>query len=113
MRAVVTMVVSKAERKRQNHSPAMIMCSLAELIFATVAGMAVGLPSEFADIVSPYAISMKKGVVVMKPGRNPRSWKVAHHICTRSEPGKMDAQHTNSRWNESLDVTVGLTPAAR
>jgi hypothetical protein len=30
--AVVTIVVSRAERKRQSHRPAMIMCSLLELM---------------------------------------------------------------------------------
>ena len=34
-RAVVTIVVSRAEMKRQNHSPAMMVCSLAGLIFGT------------------------------------------------------------------------------
>ena len=52
MRAVVTMVVSKAEMKRQNHSPAMMVCSLAGLIFGTVVGTAVGPLAVFADMMS-------------------------------------------------------------
>ena len=34
--AVVTIVVSRAERKRQSHSPAMIMCNLLELMLGTI-----------------------------------------------------------------------------
>ena len=41
-RAVVTMVVSKADMKRQNHSPAIMVCNLAGLIFGTCDGTSVG-----------------------------------------------------------------------
>lgn len=50
MRAVVTMVVSRAEMKRQNHNPAMMVCSRAGLMFGTVDGAATGLFADFADI---------------------------------------------------------------
>jgi hypothetical protein len=42
IRAVVTMVVSKAAMKRQNHSPAIMVCSLAGLIFGTCDGTSDG-----------------------------------------------------------------------
>ena len=41
-RAVVTIVVSRAEMKRQNHSPAMMVCSLAGLIFGICDGTSDG-----------------------------------------------------------------------
>lgn len=50
MRAVVTIVVSKAEMNRQNHRPAMMVCSRAELIFGTPEGITAGVFAEFADI---------------------------------------------------------------
>lgn len=52
MRAVVTMVVSKAEMKRQNHKPAMIVCNLAGLMFGTVDGTLLGLVAGIADIAA-------------------------------------------------------------
>lgn len=67
MRAVVTIVVSKAERNRQNHSPAMIVCSLAGLISGTVAEMVVGLFVGIADIVSPYAVSLEAEAAQKRP----------------------------------------------
>jgi len=42
IRAVVTMVVSKAAMKRQNHNPAITVCSLAGLIFGTCDGTSDG-----------------------------------------------------------------------
>lgn len=51
MRAVVTMVVSRAEMNRQNHSPAIMVFSLAGLMFGTVDGTPLGLVAGFADIV--------------------------------------------------------------
>ena len=52
MRAVVTIVVSKAEMKRQNHKPAMMVCSRAGLIFGTVEGAAAGTLADFADMAT-------------------------------------------------------------
>lgn len=50
MSAVVTMVVSKAEMNKQNHRPAMMICSRAELIFGTLEGAAAELSAELAGI---------------------------------------------------------------
>lgn len=50
MRAVVTMVVSRAEMNRQNHRPAMMVCSRAGLMFGTFDGAAVGILVGSADI---------------------------------------------------------------
>lgn len=50
MRAVVTIVVSKAEMNRQNHRPAMIVCSRAGLIFGIFDGAAAGIIVDFADM---------------------------------------------------------------
>jgi hypothetical protein len=52
MRAVVTIVVSNAEMKRQNHKPAMIVCNLVGLMFGTVDGTPLGLVIGFADIAA-------------------------------------------------------------
>lgn len=45
------MVVSRAEMNRQNHSPAIMVFSLAGLVFGTVDGTPLGLVAGFADIV--------------------------------------------------------------
>jgi hypothetical protein len=45
MSTVVTMVVSRADKKRQSHSPAMMMCSRFELIFGTTGALEVVVSS--------------------------------------------------------------------
>lgn len=50
MRAVVTIVVSKAEMNRQNHRPAMMVCSRAGLILGILEGAAAATVFDFADI---------------------------------------------------------------
>jgi hypothetical protein len=68
MRAVVTIVVSKAEMKRQNHNPAIIVCNLAGLILGTLGDAATGLSADFAAMLSPnrYSqVSRKQGWFVV------------------------------------------------
>lgn len=52
MRAVVTIVVSKAEMNRQNHRPAMMVCRRAGLMFGTVDGEAVDMFADSAEMIN-------------------------------------------------------------
>ena len=53
MRAVVTIVVSKAEMNRQNHRPAMMVCSRAGLMLGILeGGAAAAIFVDFADILT-------------------------------------------------------------
>lgn len=78
MRAVVTIVVSKAEINRQNHRPAMIVCSRAGLIFGILEGAAAGIIVDFADMFTvtedARLTQHKASEDVFKP------WKLAVHM---------------------------------
>lgn len=51
MSAVVTIVVSRADMKRQNHNPAMMVCSLVGLIPGAPEGADAGLHAGVADMM--------------------------------------------------------------
>lgn len=55
-RAVVTIVPSRAEMNRQNHNPAMMVCSLAGLMFGTVDGASTDSFDGFSDMVSRQVV---------------------------------------------------------
>jgi hypothetical protein len=78
MRAVVTIVVSKAERNRQNHRPAMMVCSRAGLILGTLDGVAVGMLADFADVF--MAIKNARPTRHNTSNDEFKPWKLAVHM---------------------------------
>lgn len=78
MSAVVTMVVSKAEMNRQNHRPAMMVCSRAELIFGTLEGVAAGMYAGFADIFAATEDARLRRYDAAEDDSKP--WRLTEHI---------------------------------
>jgi hypothetical protein len=65
IRAVVTIVVSRADRNRQNHKPAMMVCNRRGLMLGTLEGTAVAASEDFVDIVaSDDARKLQESTVV-------------------------------------------------
>ena len=78
MRAVVTIVVSKAEMNRQNHRPATMVCSRAELIFGTLEGTAAGDFAESPDIFTKTEDARLARCDNTEDESKP--WKLTEHI---------------------------------
>lgn len=73
MRAVVTIVVSRAETNRQSHSPATIVCILAGLRLGTMessgAGCSVtGVVFSVADMVAKYVHELSSSLLIDRSG---------------------------------------------
>jgi hypothetical protein len=67
MSAVVTMVVSKADKKRQSHSPAMMTCNRFELIFGTIGTLEVVLSPTIRLLLSSTMFLLRLGTAVRPP----------------------------------------------
>ena len=82
MSAVVTMVVSKADKKRQSHSPAIMTCNRCELIFGMI-GTAEGVISSVTRLLSLPTMLLSRlrhlSVVRLTVNYQPRSGR--NHMC--------------------------------
>ena len=112
MSAVVTIVVSRAGMKRQNHNPAMMVCSLAGLIPGTPEGTETGLLVGFADIMCLNRCSQNFKVqsqIVKHSSCHSRNHEMGPHICPvlRAPIASISGQI------EALGLIVGRLPAAR
>jgi len=82
MSAVVTMVVSKADKKRQSHSPVIMTCNRRELMFGTI-GTVEGVMSPVTRLLSSSTMMLSRSrhlsVLRLTINYQPRSGR--NHMC--------------------------------